>query len=115
MRRKNSEQKVLRGVMPMMKQPQSDEDQGSDESLLLEYEHFLSNKAEGTIDAYVRTTRQVMEWIAQRPGNGGHFHPRQSTKTAVEVYLQGFAPLPLSVHLKQEDKIKPSHPGYASY
>lgn len=28
-----------------------------------------------------------MKWIAQRPGNGGHFHPRQLTKTAVEVYL----------------------------
>jgi hypothetical protein len=51
MRRKNSEQNVLRGAMLMMKQPQSDEDQSSDVSLLLEYEHFLSNKAEGTIDA----------------------------------------------------------------
>lgn len=71
----------------MRKQPQSDEDQGSDESLLLEYKHFLYNKAAGTIDAYVRTTRKLMEWVAQRPGNGGHFHPRQLTKTAVEIYL----------------------------
>jgi len=71
----------------MMKQQQSDEDQGVDELLLQEYEHFISNKAEGTIDAYVRTTRQVMEWVAQRPGNGGHFHPQQLTKTAVEMYL----------------------------
>ena len=54
---------------------------------LQEYEHFLSSKAEGTIDAYVRTTRHVMEWVAQRPGNGGRFHPHQLTRTAVEVYL----------------------------
>jgi hypothetical protein len=32
-----------------------------------------------------------------------------------EMNEQGFAPLPLPVHLEQEDKIKPSHPGYASY
>lgn len=57
-----------------MKEPRSDEDQSADEFLLQEYEQFLSNKAEGTIDAYVRTARQVMEWVAQRPGNGGRFH-----------------------------------------
>ncbi len=28
-----------------------------------------------------------MEWVAQRPGNGGRFHPRQLTKTAVGMYL----------------------------
>lgn len=70
-----------------MREQQSDEDQGADEFLLKEYEHFISSKADGTIDAYVRTTRHLMAWIAQRPGNGGHFHPRQLTKTAVEVYL----------------------------
>ncbi len=73
--------------MPMTRQQQSDEDQGADESLLQEYEQSISRKAEGTIDAYMRTTRRVMEWVAQRPGNGGHFHPRQLTKIAVEVYL----------------------------
>jgi hypothetical protein len=66
---------------------QLDEDQGADEFLLQEYEHFISGKAEGTIDAYVRTTRQVMARTAQCPGNGGRFYPRQFTKTAVEVYL----------------------------
>src|SRR5947208_13319909 len=29
----------------------------------------------------------VTGWVAKRPGNGGHFHPRQLTKTAEEVYL----------------------------
>lgn len=70
-----------------MRRRQPAEDQGADELLLQEYEHFLSNKAEGTIDAYVRTTRHIMEWIAQRPGNEGCFQPRQLTRTAVEVYL----------------------------
>ena len=74
----------------------SDEDQESDHLLLEEYEHFLSGKAEGTIEAYVRTMYHVMEWVAQRPGNGGQFHPQHLTKTAVEVYLtsleqQGFS------------------------
>ncbi len=71
----------------MMMQHQPDEYQGADKLLLQEYEQFLSGKAEGTIDAYVRTMYHVMEWVAQRPGNGGHFHPQQLTKTAVEVYL----------------------------
>ena len=71
----------------MIRWQQPDENQGADELLLLEYQHFLTGKAQGTIDAYVRTTRQMMEWVAQRPGNGGHFHPQQLTKTAVEVYL----------------------------
>jgi site-specific recombinase XerC len=79
-----------------MRRQQPDEDQGADELLLQEYQHFLTGKAEGTIDAYVRTTRHVMEWVAQRPGNSGNFHPQQLTKTAVEVYLtsleqQGFS------------------------
>jgi site-specific recombinase XerD len=64
-----------------------DKDQGSDLPLLQEYEHFLSGKAEGTIEAYLRTVRHVMEWVAVRPGNSGHFQPPQLTKTAVEMYL----------------------------
>jgi hypothetical protein len=34
---------------------QSSEDQGIDNRLIQEYERFLTGKAEGTIDAYVRT------------------------------------------------------------
>jgi site-specific recombinase XerC len=66
---------------------QSSEDQGIDNRLIQEYERFLTGKAEGTIDAYVRTIRHVMTWVAHRPGSGGRFHPQQLTKTAVEVYL----------------------------
>jgi site-specific recombinase XerD len=64
-----------------------DEHQESDPLLLEEYEHFLSGKAEGTIEAYLRTVRQMMEWVAARPGNSGRFQPQQLTKTAVEMYL----------------------------
>ena len=49
--------------MPMHR---SDEDQESDHLLLEEYEHSLSGKAEGTVDAYLRTARQIMAWIACR-------------------------------------------------
>lgn len=42
--------------------------QGADELLLDEYESFLSGKAEGgTIDAYLRTVRHLMAWMANRP------------------------------------------------
>jgi len=56
------------------------------EQLLQEYAFFLANKAEGTIEAYLRTVRQVMIWVVGRPGNGGLFQPQQLTKTAVEMY-----------------------------
>ena len=65
----------------------SPDDQGINEPLLREYAFFLANKAEGTIEAYLRTARQVMIWAAARPGNGGVFQPQHLTKTAVEMYL----------------------------
>ena len=73
--------------MPMLPLHRADEDQGDNYKLLQEYEHFLAGKAEGTIEAYLRTVRNVMGWVAVRPGNGGHFQPHQLTKTAVEMYL----------------------------
>jgi site-specific recombinase XerD len=71
----------------MMPLHRANEDQGADYKLFQEYEHFLAGKAEGTIEAYLRTVRHVMGWVAARPGNGGHFQPHQLTKTAVEMYL----------------------------
>jgi site-specific recombinase XerD len=62
-------------------------------ALLGEYEQFLSGKAVGTIDAYLRTVRHLMGWLAQRPDNQGQFQPPQLTKTAVELFL---------THLEQE-------------
>ena len=62
-------------------------------SLVGEYEQFLSGKAEGTMDAYLRTVRHLIGWVAQRPGNEGQFQPSQLTQTTVELYL---------AHLEQE-------------
>lgn len=57
------------------------------QALLIEYEAFLSGKTKSTVDAYLRALRQLLLWIAQRPGSGGQFHPEQLTKTAMETYL----------------------------
>lgn len=57
------------------------------ERLLEEYHASLAAKAPGTVDAYLRAVRQLLDWIAARPGNAGDFHPEFLTKTAVELYL----------------------------
>jgi len=62
-------------------------------ALVDEYEQFLSGKAQGTREAYLRTARQVIGWVAKLPGNAGQFQPQQLTQTAVELYL---------AHLEQE-------------
>src|SRR5436190_16361845 len=62
-------------------------------ALLGEYEQFLAGKAKGTREAYLRTARQLIGWVAQLPGHGGQFEPSQLTQTAVELYL---------AHLEQE-------------
>src|SRR5437868_11614386 len=62
-------------------------------ALLGEYEQFLAGKAQGTREAYLRTVRQLIGWLAQLPGHGGQFRPSQLTQTAVEQYL---------AHLEQE-------------
>src|SRR5438105_3575832 len=62
-------------------------------ALVGEYEQFLAEKAQGTRDAYLRTVRHLIGWMAQRPGSEGQFEPQQLTQTAVELYLS---------HLEQE-------------
>jgi site-specific recombinase XerD len=62
-------------------------------TLLDEYKVFLAGKAEGTADAYMRTVRHLVRWIALCPGNEGLFQPQQLTKRTVEAYL---------AHLEQE-------------
>jgi site-specific recombinase XerD len=71
------------------------QDNSTDEirALLHEYEQFLSDKAEGTTEAYLRTVRDLIGWVAQLPGNNQQFQPRQLTKVPVESYLN---------HLEQE-------------
>jgi site-specific recombinase XerD len=67
----------------------------NDETLVLlgEYEQFLSGKAEGTLDAYLRTVRHLIGWVTQLPESFGQFQPQQLTRTTVEQYL---------THLEQE-------------
>ena len=62
-------------------------------ALLGEYEQFLSGKAQGTMDAYLRTVRHLIAWVAQRPGNEGQFQPAQLTQVTVELYLVHLARL----------------------
>ena len=45
-------------------------------ALLGEYEQFLAGKAQGTREAYLRTVRQLIGWVAQLPGMGDNFSRR---------------------------------------
>src|SRR6266849_429277 len=67
-------------------------------AFLDEYEQFLSGKAQGTTEAYLRTVRQVMGWVAQLPGNAGRFQPQQLTQGTVERYLTHLEQEGLSLH-----------------
>src|SRR5690242_16781332 len=97
MSRQNSERNILGGKMPL---PFSapNEGQGINDELLREYAFFLVGKAEGTIETYLRTVRQIMIWVAARPGNGEVFQPQQLTKTAVEIYLASLEREGFSLH-----------------
>jgi site-specific recombinase XerC len=61
--------------------------------LVGEYEQFLSDKALGTREAYLRTVRHLIAWLTQHPGHPEPFQPQQLTQTVVELYL---------AHLEQE-------------
>src|SRR5256714_3494935 len=78
----------------------SPEKNANDETgtLLGEYEQFLTGKAGGTIEAYLRTARHLMGWLAQRPGNAGQFQSLQLTRPAVELYLTYLEQEGLSLH-----------------
>src|SRR5436190_17175363 len=67
-------------------------------ALLGEYEQFLVGKAQGTREAYLRTARQLIGWLAQLPDHGGQFQPSQLTQTAVEQYLAHLEQEGLSLH-----------------
>jgi site-specific recombinase XerD len=81
--------------------------------LLTEYEQFLSNKAEGTTEAYLRTVRDLIEWVAQLPGNNQLFQPRQLTKMAVESYLDHLEQEGLSV--SHRARVKSTISNFASF
>ena len=73
-------------------------------TLLSEYEQYLSGKADGTTALYLRSIRHLIAWLAQCPGNGGHFQPQQLTKTAVELYLAHLDQQGLSLHYRAQVK-----------
>jgi len=52
----------------------------------------------GTREAYLRTARQLIGWLAQLPGHGGHFEPSQLTQITVEQYLAHLEKEGLSLH-----------------
>src|SRR3989441_9364070 len=78
----------------------SPEKNANDETraLLGEYEHFLAGKADGTTDAYLRTVRHLIGWLAQRPGNAEQFQSQQLTRPVVEGYLIYLEQEGLSLH-----------------
>ncbi len=58
--------------------PSSEDDAINEVHVLLgEYEQFLSGKAEGTTDAYLRTVRHLIAWVVLLPPNAGEIHHQQ--------------------------------------
>ena len=78
-----------------------------------EYAQFLAGKADGTVDAYLRTVRQLIGWVAQLPGNAGQFQPQQLTQTAVEQYLAHLEQEGLSLH--HQARVKSTISNFANF
>ncbi len=56
-------------------------------SIVEEFASSLGAKSPATVDGYRRAVRQLLAWLAARPGQSDGFHPDQFTRTAVETYL----------------------------
>ncbi len=82
-------------------------------ALLGDYEQFLAGKAQGTREAYLRTVRQLIGWLAQLPGHGGQFQPSQLTQTAVEMYLAHLEQEGLSLH--HQARVKSTISSFADF
>ena len=83
------------------------------DALVDEYVTTLSGKAHGTVDAYARILRQLTQWIAARPGNGGRFQAEAFTRTALESYLAELATAQYSV--SHRARIKAVAGGFARW
>jgi site-specific recombinase XerC len=59
----------------------------ADHELLVAYLATLETKAAGTRDVYARILRQVLAWVAARPGVADGFQPDLLTATALDTYL----------------------------
>src|SRR5437588_9560405 len=78
--------------------PSQEENTQKVRALLSEYEQFLAGKAQGTREAYLRTVRQLIGWLARLPGHGGQFEPSQLTQVTIEQYLAHLEQEGLSLH-----------------
>src|SRR5260221_117561 len=74
--------------------------------LLDEYKHFLSGKAEGTTEAYLRTVRQLIAWIAQLPGNAGWLKGGYKGSKWRDIDLLDEARAPLYAYLQATRDIR---------
>ena len=77
--------------------------------LVGEYEQFLSDKVQGTREAYLRTVRHLIGWLTQHPGHTEPFQPQQLTPTVVEEYLMNLEQEGLSLHHRARVKSTISH------
>lgn len=78
--------------------------------LVSEYEQFLSDKAPGTREAYLRTVRHLIGWlIRQHPGCAEPFQPQQLTQSDVQMYLTHLEQEGLSLHHRARVKSTISH------
>src|SRR6266581_5313292 len=93
--------------------PSQEENTQKVRALLSEYEQFLAEKAQGTREAYLRTVRQLIGWVAQLPGHGGQFQPSQLTQTAVEMYLAHLEQEGLSLH--HQARVKSTISSFADF
>jgi site-specific recombinase XerD len=58
------------------------------ETWIVEYtQTALASRDKATVEAYTRVLKRFTSWLAEQPGSQGHFHPRNITRTAVEVFL----------------------------
>src|SRR5699024_9428023 len=74
------------------------------ESLIDEYERYLSNKSDKTVDAYLRSIRQFVSWLSKKPGSEGSFRPEQLTTTAMEMYFEELASNEYSINYRNRVK-----------
>src|SRR5690349_15319483 len=68
-------------------EPNSKGEVNSFQELLQEYQTFLTGRSAGTVDLYLRITRQFLTWLVAKAPNQVPFQPEQFTRTALEVYL----------------------------
>ncbi len=47
----------------------------------------LTSRDQATIEAYSHVLKRFTSWLAEQPGSQGQFHPRNITRTAVEIFL----------------------------